>query len=450
MKKKMYVIGKYISVLICLIIFFNASLYLVSCIPSKFLYENAKESAIIMKEQGAYLPRSFYYTIENSCDGLMINEAISIDSDNPLESYLLVRKNYKPGTTKVVLPDSKGQLYSYSENNFDEKGNPVSDKEYYKVSDEIINFIDGKVEISQTYIRYYHGYLTIFRPLLVFFNINQIRILMTVVFVCMYAILLYLLYKKIDKQTMLLFLSFFITFACLDVAQSLESSPLFLVIIISMITLLLNIEKYDDSKMQYHLFVTGCFASFFDFLTTPLLSLCLPFIVYIIYKYKNNNDLKMNFIDSILYVAKFALIWLAGYLVTWFSKLLIAQIVCDVPAISSAFNQFLFRTGGKVVEEKYRITQVIIPMTIKVSLIALLAGLFTLNIFGKAKLSFIDKDAIKNNCVIILASLIPVASMFVLRNHTIYHYDLFPYRNLMTILLVIVYLITKAGQKVKK
>ena len=72
--------------------------------------------------------------VDNSTDGLMINNAYSIDSNAPLESYLKVRKNYNREKTKIQLTDTKQNLLSYSENNL--KNNVPTPDTKYKIVEE--------------------------------------------------------------------------------------------------------------------------------------------------------------------------------------------------------------------------------------------------------------------------------------------------------------------------
>ena len=195
---------RYLLTFVGLIIIFNLSLLLSSLFPSDLIYENAKESAEILKEQGDFVYGPFNSIIENTTDGLIINEIYSIDSEEPLKSYMLCRKNYKKGVTTNELFDETGQLHTFSQDLHDDEGNPVPDNGYF-IMDELINVLDDKVTTARMYTRYYHGYLILFRPLLLIMNITQVRTLMTIVFLAILCWFGYLAYKKIG---------FRITFLC--------------------------------------------------------------------------------------------------------------------------------------------------------------------------------------------------------------------------------------------
>ena len=110
----------------------------------------------------------------NYTDALMINEAYSIDNKNPLYSCMSVRKNYNKNITKNSLTDQNGDSISL---------NNVKD---YDTVGELAEFLDGTIDTSVTYARYWHGYLPILKTLLFFFNISEIRILLLIIFIFLF------------------------------------------------------------------------------------------------------------------------------------------------------------------------------------------------------------------------------------------------------------------------
>ena len=417
---------KYIVTFLILIIVFNLSMYLISLIPSENLYNKCDESAQIMLKEGKFINMGFLALSENGTDGLIINEAYSIDSNKPLESYVLMRKNYKPGVTKIQLEDQIGQLYTYSKNTI-EDGNPVPDPEY-SIAEELDGLLHDKVEISQTYTRYYHGYLLFFRPLLLIFNITQIRWFMISILVLLIAGFEFLLYKKLGLTYSIIYFAVLTSFAYFGLGLSLECAPLFVVLMISMIIMLLNIDKFDEKKMFYFLFIEGAIVNFIDFLTSPVLSMILPLSIYFLYnkeKYKN-EDLK----ESLLRIIKMGLVWTLGYGLTWISKSIVVELVVPGLGISSLINQIFFRTTGQITELSERFRNMI-WFGIQVVAIASIVTAIVLLIFDRLKIRKISSKVINENKNMILLSLVAFAWLTILFNHTVYHFDSFPYRNLI-------------------
>lgn len=170
---------KYLLIFVFLIIVYNLLLLLVVQLPkSNNLYKNCLNSATTLANEGGFFSPVLLETIDNHSDALIINESFSIDNENPIVSYLLVRRSYDKEQTKYFVSNQYGNLSSYFLNKVDENGIPIADTELGCFSHcmELYNFMKGKVNISTEYARYWHGYLLLFRPLLYIFNITQIRL----------------------------------------------------------------------------------------------------------------------------------------------------------------------------------------------------------------------------------------------------------------------------------
>ena len=185
--------AKYILIYSVTLSFFIILLTLVSSFHSTWIYDNVKKSAETLlqetncKEVNVNFKGTKIY-IDNHTDALMINTAYSIDNRQPLYSAFVARKNFLPDKTEIIYPDSVGEL-DFS-------------KKYKKLSQtsELNDIVNGEVLESFEYARYWHGYLTILRPLLIIFDVNSIRMLFRAVFVILAIWLLYLINKKINLK----------------------------------------------------------------------------------------------------------------------------------------------------------------------------------------------------------------------------------------------------------
>ena len=113
----------------------------------------------------------------------MINNAYSIDSEKPVDSYMWIRKNYDPMITKEVQDETLGDLISY--NKKDEVNTDM-----YHTPEELVAFLEGHITHSISYQRYWHGYLVVLRLLLLVFNVTELRVVRLLI---LGALLLYLL-----------------------------------------------------------------------------------------------------------------------------------------------------------------------------------------------------------------------------------------------------------------
>ncbi len=268
-------IFKYVLTMVVLVIIYITTLHITSLIPSKYLKENVKETSEILLQEGNNLIipsklKNIYIKYDNYTDALMINTAYSIDSNNPLESCMVCRKNYIPGTTKIIFTDTLHELKSASKySEVDQVG---------ELRDTVNNDIDESFE----YARYWHGYLIVLRILLLLFNITEIRLLFSVILIILLAILIYLLVKKIGIHMLFIFLIGFLMVDYEYIGNSLQGCSVFFITVISSIFIILRYNKIKHFPLVF--LIIGSLTNFFDFLTVPILTLGVPFTVFFLLK----------------------------------------------------------------------------------------------------------------------------------------------------------------------
>lgn len=160
--KNIKLILKYILIFIVAICIYFVTLILSSMIPSSKIKDNVTTSSEYLKQYGEKEIVDLKYKKEEIflfTDALMINTAYSIDSNNPMESALLARKNYILGQTQTINKDKEKNLGA-SKTHTDKNGN------IFQV-DELYGLMHGEnITESFEYARYWHGYLIFLRPLL--------------------------------------------------------------------------------------------------------------------------------------------------------------------------------------------------------------------------------------------------------------------------------------------
>ncbi len=416
---------KYILTFCGLLLIFNVLLFTSSLFPSRLIEKNVKESSkILTKEDNIYKFFDWCDVVNNNyTDVLMINEAYSIDNTNPVYSYMAVRKNYEKGLTENSLPDTNGESIS------------INSPYYYDPVGELEDFLDGNIVTSVNYARYWHGYLPILRPLLIFFNISQIRKILLFVFVILFVWLIKLLKEKLGIATSIIFAISLIIQGYFFVSYSLESAPVFMVMMISSIILLERIDKIKN--LYLYIFIIACITNFVDYLTVPLITLGVPLLIYILYKQKNDNKLKCK--DYIKIIVKASLIWIIGYGITWLSKWIIYDVIYNEGLIKSAISQVRYRSESYNEYKTATIQQIV-----GILLINNLEYIFFMFDFAIIVLLMMARkyqvkmkkvsDYFQENVPIFLISLIPFVWYFALGNHTIMHLR-FIYRHMLIFLI---------------
>lgn len=415
---------RYLIIFILLICSFMALLTITSCISSKSMFNNVEESSQLLLEEGnrkiIYIPyRRTKMEFDNYTDALMINTAYSIDSRKPLFSAFMARKNFIPDVTTEVYQDQAGELKSSSK------------YKYHNEVGELNDLVNNEKAESFEYARYWHGYLIILRPLLVMFNLTQIRTILTCILIILFIFFIILLYKKSDIVTAIIFSTCLLGIEYFYLGFSMQGIFIFLIMMIASIIILCKYSKIKSYGMFF--FIIGMLTNFFDFLTVPVLTYAIPMIILFTIKYtKENFEIKL-ILKKILVLG---IAWSVGYGLTWTSKWLLTDLIFGRKMFFTALKQVFYRSAGT---EKINIFNVI-NQNINYMYVSFFISIFftVLTILIKIwienkKIKFKEqntKDTYDIIFIYLLIGIIPFAWYALLRNHSYYH-AFFTYRNLL-------------------
>ena len=123
---------------------------------------------------------------------------------------------------------------------------------------------------------------------------------------------------------------------------SLQYSSIFIVTLLGMISVLMLYKMKKEKFLGMLFFIIGAFATFFDLLTYPLISLGFPLVLAVILE--NRKGKKVS--QQMVFIIKLGILWALGYALLFFTKWIIASIVLNKDAISLALNELLFRVNG--------------------------------------------------------------------------------------------------------
>ena len=313
LKKLPKIFLKYSCVYLIMIILFFSLMVVSYLLPNNRIRENVAESLPVLEQEGnGYSP--FYKeaasTMDTHTESLILNIAMNKGmSDNNLKNAV---------ENSFYEDQTQGGLSSLQES----------------IAKEEIN--------NHEYSRYWHGIQTILRPLLMFFDYAQIRFIITAVIL----ILLTIVVAMIAKQLKIIYaVAFALTMSFIYIAivsVSLQYSPILIVTLLGMITVLL-LYKYEKEKyLGYLFFIIGGFATYFDLLTYPLITLGLPLVLAVLFENKKEKKL----LEQVLNVIKLCVLWAIGYALIFVSKWVIASIILNKDAVSLALEQILFRVNG--------------------------------------------------------------------------------------------------------
>ena len=419
---------KYVITFIILILIFNILLLLSSLFPSTLIENHVNESSERLLIEGNHFQfiNGLSLVNDNYTDSIIINECYSIDNADPIFSYMSARKNFKNGLTTKQLEDTHGELISISSSSTETNYDPV---------EELSEFLDEKVNTSIEYARYWHGYLPFFRVLLIFFNITEIRIFLLILFLVLLMVLIILLYKKLGAITSFIFAFSLLAYDYLFVSYSLESSPIFITMMLSCIFLLLFFEKIKN--IYLYIFIVACISNFVDYLTVPLITLAMPLYIYLLLK---NKQEKLEIKDELKIVINSCIIWGCGYAFTWITKWLIYDVLYNKDLVISAISQVLYRsapTNILIDGTIFDILAIFIFNNAQLFILFILIVTIILFLFYRKHRLCINittfYDYIKKMTPILLISILPIIWYLTLKNHSLLHTH-FVYRHMLIFL----------------
>lgn len=276
------------------------------------------------------------------------------------------------------------------------------------------------------YSRYWHGYMLWLKPLLLFLDYADIRMLNMMLQTFLLLYLVRELAEKGMKRYLPAFLAALVVINPAAVSMSLQFSSIYYIILISMILVMKFHKKWDERKRYPQMFyILGMLTVFFDFLTYPVAALCMPLILVLLLGRKDwRTGLKEACIFSICFGA--------GYAGMWFGKWAAASLILQENVIGNAVAQIGVHTAEAVVtgETLSHAGAVLRNMKVlwKWPYFIFFTALF---LFCALKVSW--RKAVKrlpDVLPVLAVSLIPFAWLYVTSSHAVWCYW-YTYRGLM-------------------
>lgn len=214
-----------------------------------------------------------------------------------------------------------------------------SGNQYISLEQTIDN---DKLYNNQEYSRYWHGIQTIIRPLLLFFNYEEIRYLFMMITLILFTLATIAIYKNLNSLHVLAFAFTMVTICIFIIPISIQYFSVFAIMLVMVILVNYLFKIQKDNLYPYLFFIVGGITTFLDLLTAPLLTLGIPLIYVILLK----NKQKCNIKNAILEVIKLSILWCIAYVGIFFAKWVVASIILQRNVITVAINNIIFRANG--------------------------------------------------------------------------------------------------------
>ena len=411
-------IFKYICTFILVVIIGLMLLDLVTRIPNEKVRANINNSTEAFRMNERYkvfnLLRKRGYGVRHIyADAMISNIIFHLNPENSLKSVV---------ESKFYSTNGQMQL-DYGLHNLSEENSP-----------------------NNQYLRYWHGYIIFFKPLLMFFTIKHIYIIDAVLLMTLTIWLMILLWKENLKEVLIAFIVGIIMCMEIIIPFCLEYTLIYVIMLIASIVAI----KLDKKNKSFGLlfFITGMLTCYFDFLTNEITTLFVPFIIVFIKRCKENRI--NNFKEAFKFLVNLSILWSIGYAGMYVAKWIVASIVLnksiiDIWSYYVKDNLFL-RVNGEtynfsklqlIFESLKRNYITLFPLyDFKDSIIIYLIPIFLI-IFEAI---FINKKEIKKqwkSAILFIIAIIPYIRYAVLSNHSFWH-SIFTFRTqIITIMAVI-------------
>lgn len=422
---------KYILIYVIAVIILFTTLTLTTKIPKELIIDNLKESAEYYKGKAGIQRKSLnreYETLHYYADSMLLNIMCFTDSANSAESSM------------------EAKFYKHR---------------FYDSNGDFVDVIEKGKKANEQYIRYWHGSLSILRPLMTVLNIEQIYTFTNITFWILFIALIVLLLKKYKTLAIVFIISsamcsLHITPKCLEYIWT-----VLIMLIVSIISLL--IEKKGNKSLYVMYFISGIITCYLDFLSTETLTILVPTLLVILVRYKENR--LQNWKDVFKFLITSGALWFTGYSLMWVAKWILASLILKINAFEYVKDNAMVRinwNSERIITYKTYL-EVIIKNIIKIyplnkilynkrllAVLALIVELiFTFKIISIAILKKKKEKSSKEAYIklaLLLIAIIPYLRYMVLLNHSYYH-SFFTFRaqlpSLIAISFIIIYSVDK-------
>ena len=217
---------------------------------------------------------------------------------------------------------------------------------YENIDDGFFKQVNGEEDVNQTYSRYWHGAMTLIRPILVFTDLQGIRTIFGVVIVILQILILVILWRMHGYTLAGCYLLAFLAIHPWMFFKSLEYSMVFLVASEASV-IMLYLLKTDRTDNAIAFFTaTGVLTNFMDFLTIETLTFTIPMLFLLMYLIE--NDVITDIATGVREMIKYGISWFAGYAGAFATKLLLVYFICGKEELNTAFTVAAERAAGEV------------------------------------------------------------------------------------------------------
>lgn len=193
-----------------------------------------------------------------------------------------------------------------------------------------------------SYARYWNGYLVLLKPLLFFFNYNEIRVLAILYEVILSFGIVYEFGKRKDSGKVIAFGLLWFFFMPIALPLSLHRMITINIMLLTMWIVerfYCVIDEKAHGDWHYFFLLIGALTSFFDLSTSPILTFGIPYVLLLSRKDEGGE------IKGIIDIIKDFFGWGIGYVGIWVMKWIISSVILKKNVLLDAWLTVKLRTS---------------------------------------------------------------------------------------------------------
>lgn len=201
---------------------------------------------------------------------------------------------------------------------------------------------------SGSYTRYWHGYVSVLRPLMLIFDYIEFRIINGLGQLILMLALAFLIGREKGIRYVAMLVTSYVLLMPAALSMSLQFTWVFYISFLGTLVLLRKRSFFAEKNRYLFFFMSlGMLTSYFDLLTYPLVTWGIPLIWWMV---MDSSEQREGF--WVKRVVCSGLGWIVGYAFMWVMKWTLASLVLGQNVFQTAINE-VFILSGTLTEKEY-------------------------------------------------------------------------------------------------
>lgn len=301
-----------------------------------------------MRAKGLLIGKSILLLLAGALLGtllLMLVYRLPVNIENRDTSYALIETEGWYPRASVTALSLDAYFHSYLPDVLDDSTDRIMLYTALDTSTDLGGVLERAMASHSEYVGdysyYWHGYVSILRPLLLLFDFSELRILNGLCQLLLVVLLAGVVGREKGIRYVLVLLTSYVLLSSVAMPLSLQFSWVFYIAFLGTLLLLAKRDFWSaGSRYVFFFLVLGMCTSYLDLLTYPLFTWGMPLLWWMVMDRTQKKPSK--WVGEVIHTG---LGWIAGYAGMWVMKWVIATPVLGRNVMEEAINEVFFRSG---------------------------------------------------------------------------------------------------------